>query len=302
MKWVEITVTTSSQAVEAIANILLQCRTGGVAEEHPAPGAVVLRGYLPVGPATDVTLSAIARRIRSLPKFGLDIGSATLDTRIVEDTGWAHAWKTHFKAFAVGRRLWIRPTWDHTPIPDVAVVVELDPGMAFGSGLHPSTQMCLAVLEERVSGGETVFDVGAGSGILSIAAAKLGAASVLAVDVDPVAIDVARQNIGYNSVADRVQVREGSLLDGVEGQADVVVANLTADILLDFIPQVGAHLRPQGALVASGIIADRVLEVQAVAIGTGLHVLEARRDGEWRCLVLGASPGSDSGRRISDQP
>lgn len=286
VKWVEITVTTAQPAVEAVANILLECRTGGIVEEHPQPGVVQLRGYLPVGPATDVTLSAIASRIRTLPKFGLDVGRAGIATQVVEDSRWAFAWKNHFKPFAVGRRLWITPTWDETPPPAGAVVVELDPGMAFGSGLHPSTQMCLAVLEEHLRGGERVVDVGTGSGILSIAAAKLGAAAVLAVDNDPVAVDVARQNAAHNRVADRVTVALGDLLNGVEGRADVILANLIADIHLDFLPAARTYLQPDGMLAASGIIEDRMLEVEAVARSVGFRTREVKRDAEWRCLVL----------------
>lgn len=286
MKWVEITVTAPPQAVEAIANILLECRTGGVAEEHPRPGAVILRAYLPVGPATDVTLSAIGHRIRSLPQFGLGSGPAIVETRSVDDGEWAHAWKTHFTAFRVGRRLWITPTWDETAPPPDAVVIALDPGMAFGSGLHPSTQLCLAIVEERLRRGETVFDVGTGSGILSIAAAKLGAASGLAVDIDPVAVDVAIHNVVHNRVDDRVVVRQGNLLDGVDGRADLLLANLTADLLLDFIPQTPLHLTDGGTVVASGILSDRLLEVQAVAAASGLKLLDTRHDAEWRCLIL----------------
>lgn len=297
MKWVEITVTTSPPAVEAIANILLECRTGGVAEEHPDPGKAVLRAYLPVGPATDVTLAAIARRIEALPRFGLEITPGTIDTQIVEDEGWAHAWKIHFKAFAIGR-LWITPTWEETSPPAGAVVVRLDPGMAFGSGLHPSTQMCLQFLEQRLRGGEVVFDVGTGSGILSIAAAKLGASRVLAVDADTVAVEVATQNVAHNGVADRVQVREGNLLDGIEERANLIVANLTADILLDFVPTAHARLVPGGMLTASGIIADRILEVVAVARASGFEILETLQNGEWRCVVLSLQP--DPGPRTPD--
>lgn len=286
MKWIEIAVSTTPQAAEAVANILLEGRTGGVIEESPAPGAVVLRGFLPVGPATDVTLSAISRRVFGLPTFGLDIGPGTVDTKVVEDEAWAHAWKSYFKAFRVGRRLWITPTWDSTPPPPDAVVIQLDPGMAFGSGLHASTQLCLRALEERLQSIARVFDVGTGSGILSIAAAKLGAARVLAIDHDPMAVEVAKRNVTHNGVADRVAVREGNLLEGIDQHADLILANLTADILLDFLPAAGSKLTPGGILVASGIVADRLLEVRAVAGAGAFRVLDERRDGEWRCLVL----------------
>lgn len=290
MKWVEITVVTAAPAVEAIANILLECRSGGVAEEATPSGHVLLRGYLPVGPATRVTLSAIRDRIRTLPAYGLDTGPATVQTEEIEDEGWAHAWKIHFKPFAIGR-LWITPTWDHTPPPHGAVTVELDPGMAFGSGLHPSTQMCLMMLSRGLWADATVFDVGTGSGILAIAAAKLGASRVVAVDVDPVAVEVARHNVAYNRVADRVTVEEGDLLTGVEGQVHLITANLIADIHLDFLPGALPSLFPHGMLAASGIIADRLLEVEAVARAAGFRVADSLRSGEWRCAIL-SRPGS----------
>lgn len=289
MKWLEITVTTAAPAVEAIANILLECRSGGVAEEATPSGHVLLRGYLPVGPATRVTLSAIKDRIRTLPAHGLDTGPGTVQTQEIEDEGWAHAWKVHFKPFAVGR-LWITPTWDRTVPPSGAVVVELDPGMAFGSGLHPSTQMCL-MLSPGLRAGATVFDVGTGSGILAIAAAKLGAARVLARDNDPVAVEVARHNVSYNRVDDRVTVEQGDLLRGVEGQANLILANLIADTHLDFLPAALPSLLPNGMLAASGIIADRLLEVEAVARAAGFRVADSLRSGEWRCAIL-SRPGS----------
>jgi len=297
MKWVEITVTTAPQAVEAVANILLECRTGGVEEAYPSPGLVRLRGYLPVGPAAEVILAAIEQRIRALPGFGVEIEPGRIETAVVEDSGWAHAWKNHFKPFAVGRRLWVTPTWHNAPPPSPRIVIELDPGMAFGSGLHASTQLCLTVLEDRLQRGARVFDIGTGSGILSIAAAKLGAGAVLAVDLDPVAVGVARQNVAYNGVADRVEVREGDLLSGIAGQADVILANLTADIHLDFLPAVPAHIIRGGCIVASGIVADRQIEVEAVAGACGLHVEEVRRDAEWRCLVLRGTGDQGPGTR-----
>lgn len=299
MKWIEITVTTAQQAAEAVANILLECRTGGVEEMRSSPGVVQLRGYLPVGPATDVTLAAIEQRVRALPQFGLAITPGTVATVVVEDSGWAHAWKNHFRPFPVGRRIWITPTWDTTSPPADRIVIELDPGMAFGSGLHPSTQLCLMVLEDRLRGAERLIDVGTGSGVLSIAAARLGAARVLAVDADPVAVEVARHNVAHNGVAGVVEVRAGDLLHGVGERADLIVANLTADIHLDFLPTVPDHLAAGGSIVASGIVADRHQEVEAVAAASGLRVEDARRDAEWRCLVLTGTRDQGPGTRQS---
>lgn len=287
MKWLEITVTTAREAAEAVCDILLASRGGGVAEDAAPPGLARLRGYLPAGPAAEASVAAITSSVRALGRFGLDPGPAAVEVREIEDEDWAHAWKAHFKPFAVGR-LWITPTWDRSLPPEGAVVVEIDPGMAFGTGLHPSTQMCLDVLDARVRGGERVFDVGTGSGILAIAAAKLGAASVLARDDDPVAVAVARSNAAFNRAADRVTVEEGDLLAGVRDQADAVLANLTADAHLVFLPRARPALRPGGWLAASGIVAPRLTAVDAASREAGFTVLQTLESGEWRCLVLGA--------------
>jgi ribosomal protein L11 methyltransferase len=292
MRWVEVAITTTPQAAEAVANILLETRAGGVWEERLRPGQVVLRAYLPVGPASDVVLRVIARRVRDLSRVGLQVGPGRIRTRVVEDEGWAYAWKRYIRPQPIGRRLWITPTWETEPAPPGRVVVELDPGMAFGTGLHPSTRQCLEVLEDYLKGGETVLDVGTGSGILAIAAARLGAARVVAVDVDPVAVEVATANVAHNGVADRVQVRPGTFLRGVSERGDLIVANLTADLHLEFVGEAAAHLRPGGLLAAGGIGADRCGEVEAVARACGWTIRDRRADQEWRCLVLApAAPG-----------
>ena len=288
MKWLEITVTTAPPAAEAVADIFWEGRGGGIEEMPAERGTVRLRGYLPIGPTTAVTLDAIRTRLSALPGFGLDVGPATVETAEVDDEGWADAWKKYIRPFAVGR-LWITPTWDRTPPPRGAVVIELDPGMAFGSGLHPSTQMCLEVLDGRLRPGDAVLDVGTGSGILSIAAAKLGASEVLAVDIDAVAAAVARANVEHNGVAARVRVVEGDLLAGIENTANVLVANLTADLHLTFFPTVRANLAPGGVLAASGITAHREGEVGRAARAVGLARVQTLRSGEWRCLVLAAA-------------
>jgi ribosomal protein L11 methyltransferase len=292
VKWLEIIITTASPAAEAVGDLLFQSRVSGVEELPAGERTVRLRAFLPLGPTTAVTLDTLRARLASLPGFGLDAGPGTVLTAEVDDEGWAEAWKTAFRAFAIGRRLWITPTWDETPPPPGAVVVELDPGMAFGSGLHPSTQMCLEVLEQRLRPRAVVFDIGTGSGILAIAAAKLGASQVRAIDSDPVAVAVARENVSHNAVAAIVGVQESDLLTGVEGAADVVVANLTADLHLTFLPTVSPCLSPGGIVAASGITEHRAAEVAAVADAAGLSTLDTLSSGEWRCLVLGASPRS----------
>lgn len=290
MKWLEITVTTSPAAAEAVGDVLFQSRVGGIEELRAGDREIRLRAYLPVGPSTGVTMDAIRARLSSLDGYGLDTGGAHVETAEIDEETWAEAWKAHVRAFPIGRRLWITPTWDRTAPPPGTVSVELDPGMAFGSGLHPSTRMCLEVLDGRLRPGDVVADVGTGSGILAIAASKLGASRVLAVDNDPVAVAVARRNVGHNGVSGVVEVREGDLLSGLDVRANVILANLTADLHLAFLPTGPRSLAPGGILAASGIADRHARTVEAAAAAAGLVTAQMLASGEWRCLVLIAAP------------
>lgn len=271
MRWLEVAVTTAPPAVDAVADIFFQSRCGGIVEHPAGSGLVRVRAYLPAGPAASTTLRAVRGRLRSLPRHGLPAGPARITIREVDDAAWEDAWKSRSRPVAAGR-LWITPTWDRTPRPRGAVVIELDPGMAFGSGAHASTQLCLRALDAHLRGGEVVIDVGTGSGILAIAAAKLGARRVLAVDRDPVAVQVALGNVTHNAVGDRVTVREGDMLRGVRRRADLITANLTADLHRELLPAARSHLRPHGLLVASGVAAERLREVRALARAAGFRI------------------------------
>jgi len=288
VKWLEITVTTAPSAAEAVADVLFESRGGGIEELAVSAGVVRLRAYLPAGPSAAAAVDAVRARLAALPSYGLDAGPATVETAELDEQEWADAWKLHFRAFPVGRRLWITPTWDGTVPPVGAVVVRLDPGMAFGSGLHPSTQMCLELLDRRLRPGDAVLDVGTGSGILAIAAAGLGASRVLAIDADPIAVAVARANVAHNGVSERVRVEEGDLLTGVQDTADLMVANLTADLHVALLPAVRPYLTPRGVVAASGIVSSREADVERTARTAGLARVQTLRRGEWLCLVLAA--------------
>jgi ribosomal protein L11 methyltransferase len=210
-----------------------------------------------------------------------------LGTRVVHEADWADAWKAHFPVLRVGRRLVVKPTWRrHRAGPD-DVVLALDPGMAFGTGLHPTTRLCLAAIErldddDRIAG-RRVLDVGCGSGILAIAAARLGAGKVVGVDTDPIAVEATTANARRNRVTRRVRARLGTLPSG-EAPFDVVLANLIASLLVRLAPQLHDELTPGGTLVASGIFVDRAAEVRAALDAVGLSVGTTTSEGDWVAL------------------
>ncbi len=218
-----------------------------------------------------------------------------LRIRLLTETDWAEAWKAGYDVLRIGRRLVIRPGWrDYTPQPG-DLVIELDPGMAFGSGLHPTTRLCLEALENHLRPGQAVLDVGTGSGILAIAAARLGASHVLALDTDPLAVQIARENVARNYVESVVHVEVGTLEisnpkspwpAGQDGQiSNLAVANILAETIIELAPALAAQLSPAGILIASGIITDRADAVVASLRESGLLPVERRDDGDWVALV-----------------
>jgi ribosomal protein L11 methyltransferase len=282
MRWLEISVTTGEEAAEAVGAILLELR-GGCVEER-MDGKVRLTAYVPAGPVGRACAAGVRRRVRGLRTFGIDPAPAVVSTRILRDGGWEEAWKEHFNPFRIGRFL-VCPPWSvREAEPDETRLV-LDPGMAFGTGLHESTRLCLQVLPESVQGGEIVFDVGTGSGILAIAAARLGARRVVAIDNDPLACTIAESNARANGVDGRVTVRLGDLLRGVRARADVILMNIVAAVVVDALPDVARRLRSGGRFVASGIVDSSLDPVLAALRRAGLRVDRVLADGEWRCVV-----------------
>jgi ribosomal protein L11 methyltransferase len=301
--WFELSVVADLEAVEAVSEILARHAPGGASVE-PAFELVdeglsarvdvarpaVIRAYLPaLDAAAARTAIAEARgALGHLQAFGLrPIGD--LKVRVVHEEDWADAWKSHFPVMRVGRRIVIRPTWRRHRRSPGDVVLALDPGMAFGTGLHPTTRLCLEGIEDWADEGRLaspacrLLDVGCGSGILSIAAASLGPASVLAVDTDPIAIEATRANGRRNRVLRRVHARRGSVPTG-DGPFDLVVANLIATLLADLATDLRDELRPDGRLLASGIFLDREPKVRAAFESAGLEPVRRREEGDWVAL------------------
>jgi len=295
-KWVELSVEADLEAVEAISEILSRVAPGGVSVE---PGFELVDEGLGARivsnrPATirahvaaldDASIRRATETVESalghLQAFGLrPIGE--LRTRVVDEADWAEAWKRHFHVQHLGRRLVIKPSWLRYHRAGDEVVIDLDPGMAFGTGLHPTTRLCLQALEDRAEHGPLgrVLDVGCGSGILSIAAVKLGATRALAVDIDPIAVEATEANARHNRVGRRVRARDGTI-PSEQGPFDTVLANLIAGILVELAPHLAEELVPGGTLVASGIFIDREADTWAALEGVGFELVRRWHESDW---------------------
>ena len=299
--WLELAVEVDIEAVEVVSEILGRVATGGTTVEpafdlvdeglgarvDPTRPAIV-RGYVPArdAGAAEAAAAEVAEGLGHLQAFGLRTIGA-LQTRVVHEADWAEAWKAFFPILRIGRRIVIRPTWRRHHAATDDVVLALDPGMAFGTGLHPTTRLCLAALEPLAEAGRLdgarVLDVGCGSGILAIAALRLGAASALGVDTDPIAIEATLANARRNRLARQLRARIGSL-PSAEPPFDVVLANLIAGVLVALAPLLRDELRPGGTLLASGIFIDREAEVRDAFASIGLVVESRSEEGDWVAL------------------
>ncbi|MBW3624927.1 MAG: 50S ribosomal protein L11 methyltransferase [Armatimonadetes bacterium] len=275
MRWTRLEIRTEPAAMEPVAAALFEA---GCAGTEQAPQGIA--GYLPVDDTLEGRLHSLRETLDRLPSL-LQTQPAEIVLSFVEEEDWAEAWKAHFKPMKIGERLVVAPSWSDYTAESGQVVVELDPGMAFGTGAHPTTQLCLKALERTVTGGETVVDWGTGSGLLAIAAAKLGAAGVWAGDIDPLAVSVAEENVRRNGVEERVRLIVGERPTCFDVQADVTVCNILAGIILDLAGDLNRVTRPGGTLIASGIIDTRGDEVKAGLEKNGFQVTEVETQGEW---------------------
>lgn len=288
MRWLELSSHVDGEAVEAVSEVFTRVATGGVVVEPDlTPGAddgftvgpfAAVRAYIPLDAQASSKQRSVEEALWHLRAIW-PVGD--LERREIDEEDWANAWKRHYSTFRVGSRIVIRPSWLDYHATGGDVVVSLDPGAAFGTGLHPTTRRCLELLETVVRPGDYVLDVGTGSGILALAAIGLGATSVVATDVDPIAVDAARRNVRLNEGDGRVVVLEGSVDAAPAGeQFDVVVANIIARVILELAPRLVERVRPGGSLIVGGVIADRADEVEEKLGQLGLAV-ERFADGDW---------------------
>lgn len=302
MRWLELTVQTHPEAVESVSELLSSYTPGGVAIEEPielldegqeyrvlTQQPVVVHAYLPIDGKEEEARQRIAEGLWHLSSLGSQfVGDLT--TNIVNEEDWANAWKEYYHVSHIGQRLVIRPSWrDYAPQGD-EVVLELDPGMAFGTGLHPTTRMCLEQVELRTRAGMRVIDVGTGSGILALAAAKLGASSVYCIDNSSVAVESATANAAMNHLSEYIQVVLGTLDEQeAERQAeryDLVLANIIARVIGSIAPQLAQVMVPGGLLIASGIIEERQHEAEQPLLDAGLRLVERVMIDDWVTLIM----------------
>lgn len=300
--WLEVSLIVDGEMAEAVAEVLARFATNGVVIESTQivakngdvdrpTGPWRVCGYLPVDKDLEGRRQRLEEslwylgRIRSLPDHQF---------KLVQEEDWMEAWKGHYRPLEIGRRLLILPTWIEPQETD-RIIVRIEPGMAFGTGTHPTTQLCLEIMddfyEDQTNPSDFMIDVGCGSAILSVAALKLGANRALGVDRDLQALSVARENAAVNQVSARLEIGQGSVSEILSGgfsikQARLVVANILASVLVRLLGEgLGELLLPAGRLVLSGILEEQVGEVVLAGEGKGLKLIEKRQKGDWVALV-----------------
>jgi ribosomal protein L11 methyltransferase len=305
--WIEVKVITKSEALEPISGIFYGLDCKGVAIEDPQDilgreqgpltwdfadinvlehkGEVaVVKGYFSQDQDIDQLVEYITNKVNEIKELGIDVGQGLVKSEELHEEDWANNWKKYYKPSKIGEKIVVKPIWEDYSKKDDEIVIDLDPGMAFGTGEHETTRMCIQALEKYVKKDSVIFDVGCGSGILAIAAAKLGAKNSIGVDLDPVAVESAKENVAYNNV-NNIEILEGNLLDVVKGKADIVVANIIAEIICILTEDVSKAINQGGYFITSGIIHDRVEMVTTKLEECGFEVIKINKDGEWNCII-----------------
>lgn len=303
-KWQELTVEVLREAEEAASNILIELGSQGVAIDDSADylgrvgkygevfpevkqmDTVKITAYYPEHVDIDAVEKEVAQRLSALSDFGVNAGDIHYDTQELAEQDWAENWKKYYEPTRISHDLTIVPSWTDYEAKTGEKIIRLDPGMAFGTGTHPTTKMSLFALEQVLRGGETVLDVGTGSGVLSIASSLLGAKSIYAYDLDEVAVRVAQENIDLNAGTENIHVATGNLLQGVDIQTDVIVANILADILINMTEDAYRLVKDEGYLIMSGIISEKWEMVRESAEKAGFFLETHMIQGEWNACVF----------------
>lgn len=307
MKWREIILKTESRGEEVVSSILYSLGANGLLIEDPNEienleqdktnwnyideslmeikfDGILIKSYFSYEEDVDKKYDEIRRALEENNYIKEENINWELDHKTVEDKDWAESWKQYYKPVKLGNRIVIKPSWEDYDLKDGEIQIELDPGMAFGTGTHESTAMCVEALESYVEDGYKIYDIGTGSGILAIVGAKLGG-KVVGIDLDPMAVKVAKENGLINKVEDRVEFREGDLLDTVDSKVDLVVSNIIAEVIAIITPDVKQVLKPGGIFISSGIIIEKMDLVRQALVENGFKILEERKLNSWAAFV-----------------
>lgn len=306
MEWLEVHVATTTAGADIVAQALIDCGSSGASIEDRADvdamqkpegfwdmidpsvfdrlgeGARVT-GFFPGGPSQADSLRVLSARLAALRdmELGFDIGSLDISTGAVDDQDWANNWRKFYKPTHVGERFVVKPSWEEYEQKPGELIIHMDPGTAFGTGTHETTTMCLELAEKYVTPGQSIIDVGCGTAILAIGAVLLGAGSAVAVDIDPMAVDCANENVARNGMEGSITVRQGDLLSGTGERCGLMFANIVASVIAMLAPDVPARLERGGCLICSGIIREREGDVRAALEAQGMECVDVLRKGEW---------------------
>lgn len=312
MNWTEVQIKTNAELEDVISNILYDAGANGLAIEDPRDilemmkskgdwdfidsslinkelDGILIKAYFSESDDLENIIQEIKSRIDNNPELIADENIVTIN--VVDDNDWAESWKKYYKPIRIGKNIIIKPSWEDYKLSEDDIMIELDPGMAFGTGTHETTIMCTEALERLVKADDIVYDIGCGSGILSIVAAKLGASKVVGVDLDELCVKVSNKNIELNNVEDLIEIKNGNLLDVVEGKADIIVSNIVAEIIAGMTKDLKEYLNDNGIFITSGIIIDKIELVEKALLENGFRILDIMKKNEWACIIATNTDG-----------
>ncbi|KGX88925.1 50S ribosomal protein L11 methyltransferase [Pontibacillus litoralis] len=308
MKWSELCIHTTNEAIEPISNILHEAGASGVViedvqelskeretymgeiyelnpEDYPEEG-VYVKAYLPVNSFLGETVEAIKSAINQLLVYEIDLGHNNITISELNEEDWATSWKKYYKPVKISEKFTIIPTWEeYERVSSDEIIMELDPGMAFGTGTHPTTVLSIQAIEQYVQKDDVIIDVGTGSGVLSIAAILLGAKQSHAYDLDDIAVKSATNNAKLNKVDNQILAKQNNLLDYVDFQADMIVANILAEVIVRFTDQAYDCVKDGGYFITSGIIQNKRQEVKDELVKSGFEIVEINQMDDWTCII-----------------
>ncbi len=308
MKWLEVQIKTSSENEDMVVDTLYKYGATGLAiedpndivefsrtekdwdfidaslTENPLKG-IVIKAYYEINKEILDTIELIKDEIERYPVHKGEEPYGVINTLEVDDEDWADNWKLYFSTLKIADKIIIKPSWEQYEKREGDIIIELDPGMAFGTGSHETTKMCAEALYKYVNEGSIVFDIGCGSGILSIVAAKLGAKKVTAIDLDEVCVKTSLENVRSNDTEDTIDVVHGNLLDVIEGKADIIVANIVAEIIVEMSNYLKNYLKSKGIFICSGIINEKIPMVKNALLENGFNILEINQNNDWASIT-----------------